>query len=217
MARKSTARKTPAPTKAPIVSVSDDMREAFKDYPDVALLERRLEHPDDPGSVPIYLKDDPRPSCDEVQHFAKARGKGSCPVCAVPFRRWKIRSVNSAMPNRLHGILHHKRYVKVRKDELMDPDLIPDLAAGTDEFVRRGEGGKIVVVKMPFPYYAAIKLRELAQRQERMSNAQKVKSDLADDAGSALGDEAGDSISKMSADFSRPRSTVQDELTGDPK
>lgn len=202
-------------TVAPTTALGKKLQDEFADFPDIALLERRLEHPEDPGSQPIYLKDDPKPSCDEVQHFAKAKGKSLCPICRVPFRRWKVRSVNSAMPNRLHGIIHTKRYVKVRKDELADPDQIADLVAGVDEFARRGEGGKIVLVKIPFMAYAAIKLRELDARMRRDRNPQNMKSDLADAAGSALGDEAGDSISKMQAEFSRPSSTIQDELNRD--
>ncbi len=205
-------------TNAPVATTAlgKKLQDEFADFPDIALLERRLEHPDDPGSTPIFLKDDPQPSCDEIQHFAKAKGKGVCPICRVAFRRWKVRSINSAMPNRLHGVIHNKRYIKVRKDELADPDQIADLVQnGLDEFARRGEGGKIVLVKMPFMAYAAIKLRELDARMRRDRNPQKMKSDLADAAGSALGDEAGETISKMQAEFSRPSSTIQDELNRD--
>src|SRR5581483_8878422 len=194
----------------PMSGVLDD----FADFPNVAVLERRLEHPDDPGSQPIYLKDDPRPACDELAHAWRAMSKTLCPVCKVPFRKWKIRTINAGMPNRLHSITHHKGYVKVMLDELADREQLADLASTTDQTVRRGENGKLVVVNMPFKAYALIKRKEYEQRKSREQSASAIKSDLADQAGQSLGDEAGETIHrKFVGTVEASRSTIQDEMT----
>lgn len=204
--------RTKTPTAPVRQTIAEQIHDEFADFPNVAVLERRLEHPGDPGSAPIYLLGETQPSCGEIQHFAKSKGKDVCVVCRVPFRRWYIRSINAGMPNRLHAVTYTKGYVKVLRSELADPDQISDLQAGLDEVARRGDGGKIVLAKIPFKAYAAIKLRELELRQSRERNAKKQQAELADAAGQALGDEAGDSISKMQATFSRTASTIQDEL-----
>lgn len=210
MPRKAVAVKPEPP---PVVS-GLNLGDEFADFPNIAVLERRLESPGDAGSEPIYLKDDPRPSCAEIQHFAKARGKSTCPVCRTPFRKWYVRSINAGVPHRLHHVTYSKGYVKVTIDELADKDQVSDLQpSGLDNVARRGDGGKIVLVKMPFMAYAKIKLRESSIRHDRMHSATRQKDELADAAGHAMGDEAGQTISRMRAEFTRPHSTVQDELT----
>lgn len=189
--------------------------EGFEDYPNVGVLERRLEHPEDPGSTPIYLSDEKRPSCGELSHVARSKGAAKCVICKTPFRRWYLRWINSSVPNRLHGIVFHKAYVKVTKDELVDVDQIADLAPSVDQTVRKGEKGQIVLVKIPFLAYAAIKAKERDRRSSRERSAKKVREDLADAAGASLGDEAGDSVSKMVTEFSRPASTAEAEMAED--
>lgn len=205
--------KTPKPKPATAAaSKTLAFTDQFKDFPNAHILERRLQNPDDPGTQPIYLRDDPRPACAEVQHFLKSGGKARCVVCKLPFRRWYLRWINSQVPNRLHSITFTKGYVKVMKDELADADQISDLAATVDQTVRRGEKGQGVLVKIPFAAYCQIKQAELARRDARDKSAKKVREDLADAIGSSLGDEAGESVSNMVAEFRRPRSTVQEEM-----
>lgn len=187
----------------------------FSDYPNVSVLERRLENPDDPGTLPIYLTDDPRPSCGEIQHYEASKHGAKCLRCKVPFRRWYVRWINSSVPNRLHAIVHNKGYVKVAKSELVDVDQIADLAPSLDDTVRKGERQQIVLVKIPFRAYAEIKRKEREKRSSRERNAKQVREDLADAAGASLGDEAGDTVSKFVTEFSRPTSTVESEMNDD--
>lgn len=184
----------------------------FADYPQIAILERRMESPDDPGTQPILLKDDPTPSCAELQHYAQSKGNRICVRCKVPFRKWYTRWINATVPNRLHGVEYNKGYVKVFVDELRNKDQVSDLAATLDQTVRRGEKGSGVLVKIPFPLYCEIKLKELGRRLARDKSAKLMRDDLADATGAALGDEAGDSVSKFVTEYKRPKSTVQEEL-----
>jgi hypothetical protein len=202
------AKTTPA---APKAGTLDD----FSDYPNVAVLERRMENPEDPGSMPIFLKDEPRPSCGELQHFARSNGAALCVRCKTPFRRWYVRWINSSVPNRLHAIVHNKAYVKVMKSELVDVDQISDLAPSVDDTVRKGEKGQIVLVKIPFRAYAAIKAKERERRGSRERSAKHVRDDLAESIGAQMGDEAGDAVSKFTTEFSRPASTVASEMAED--
>lgn len=188
-------RKTPAATyDAPRASVL----EKYQDFPGIKVLERRFEHPDLPGTLPIRLKDEP-------DHVSDADGAQ---------RKWYVRWINGGIDGRFAQATDALGYVPVRLEELQNPQAIAGLHSATDGLVRRGDRGVEVLVKMPLELYNEIKRRQQERRERRANNAKLVKQDLTESAGRDLGDEAGDSIHSglQVTAYHRRKTTLGDEM-----
>lgn len=152
--------------------------EKYKGFKGIAVLERRLNNPDLPGSLPIRLKDEPT-------YVQDPHGKR---------RLWYLRWINGGEAGRFSQVTDAMGYVPVRVDELQNQESVIGLAESKDGIVRRGDKGQEVLVKMPLELYTAIKSRQQDARHRRSRNAKLVKEDLANAAGRSLGSEAGDTI-----------------------
>lgn len=153
--------------------------EKFKDFKGIAVLERRLESPDLPGSIAIRLKDEPT-------YLQDPHGKK---------RIWYLRWINAAEGGRWSTVTDVMGYVPVHRDELQNPEAVVGMASDSkDGVVRRGDRGQEVLVKMPLELYTAVKSRQQDARTRRSRNAKLVKEDLANAAGASIGSQAGDTI-----------------------
>lgn len=185
------------------VAVGSALLEKFKDFPAIKILERRMESPDQPGSLPIRLRDEP-------SQLEDPQGKK---------RTWYLRWINAGQDGRYSQVVDAMGYVPVKTSELQNRDAVAGMFADktdADPVVRRGDRGQEVLVKMPLELYTAIKRKQRDLRERRSTNAKRVRSDLADAAGAQLGDEAGETIAKeFSIDVRRKRSTLGEEIGGD--
>jgi hypothetical protein len=190
-----------ARTAAPKAKPSS-LLEKFKDFEGIKVAERRLSQPDQPGSLPIRLKDEPS-QLEDPQGLK---------------RIWYLRWVNGGQEGRYAQITDGMGYVPVRVSELQNRDAITGIFRDkddTDPIVRRGDRGQEVLVKMPLELYNEIKRRQQEMRTRRGNNAKRVKADLADLAGAQLGDEAGETIAKgFSVEMRQRKSTLGAEIAG---
>lgn len=193
----------PRVTKPKPAGLSSALLEKYQDFPAIKILERRMESPDQPGSLPIRLKEEP-------SQLEDPQGKR---------RIWYLRWVNAGQDGRYAQVVDAMGYVPVHASELQNRDAVAGLFADkgdADPVVRRGDRGQEVLVKMPLELYTAIKRKQRDLRERRATNARRVKADLADAAGAQLGDEAGEMVSKdFSIDVRRRRSTLGEEIGGD--
>jgi hypothetical protein len=182
--------------KAPRVVPPDPVTllERFKDFPAIDVISRRFNDPNDPGSLPILLKDEDRHCCANSDHQLKLKsGATICPACKRPARKWYVRWFNLAQEGR-NAQMRGKGYVAVEVKELQDSDDVSDLFTGKDTAVRRGDRGQEILGKQPLELYLEIKRRQRLKRNEQAVNANRTRTQLAEAAGRALGDEAGQSI-----------------------
>lgn len=187
--------RTPAPVK---LADPSDLVARFKDFPGISVIERRLNDPNDPGSLPILLKDEAQGCCVNTDHQNKLKaGATHCHLCKRPARKWYVRFANTSQEGRWAQI-RSKGYVPVEVAELKDEQDVADLIHKTEAtgqtYVRRGDRGQEVLVKMPLELYNEIKRRQRAQREAALGSKAKMQADLAESAGSELGDEAGQMI-----------------------
>lgn len=190
---------TTAQTASTRVSSADTaLLEKYKDFPGIKVLERRIDHPDLPGSLPIRLKDEPT-------YLQDPQGKK---------RIWYLRWINGGEAGRFSQVTDAMGYVPVHRDELQNQDAVLGLSDSKDGIVRRGDKGQEVLVKMPLELYTRIKARQQDARTRRSRNAKLVKQDLANAAGRDLGSEAGDTIhDEFSVEVRRgKRTTIGEEL-----
>lgn len=165
-------------------AISAELLEKYKDFPGIRVIERRLENPDLPGSLPIRLKDEP----DFISDPKGAR------------RVWYVRWINTIQEGRWSQVVDAMGYVPVKVDELQNAQAIPGLSNSGDGIVRKGDKGYEVLVKMPLELYTDIKRRQQERRERRARNAKLVKEDLAnraaasEDAGGLGSSEAADTI-----------------------
>jgi len=135
------------------LKVSDEaLLDAFKDFENIAVAERRLTDPTLPNALPIRLKDEP-------EEHEDPRGVR---------RKWYLRWINLAMPNRHHIAQQSLGYAPVRWTELQTDDVISNPFKG-DEFVRRSEGGKEALMKMPMALYRRIKAKQHEKHARTMT------------------------------------------------
>lgn len=174
---------------------ADALLERFKDFPAIDIISRRFNDPNDPGSMPILLHDEDRNACVNSDHQNKIRaGATTCHLCKRPVRLWYVRFINTSQENRWSQI-RAKGYVPVLVSELYDEQDVSDLVkSGNDKYVRRGDRGQEILVKMPLELYMEIKKRQREMRKKDSLSARKVRRDLAEAAGRELGDEAGQTI-----------------------
>ena len=152
--------------------------EKYKDFEGIGVIERRMTHPELPGSLPIRLKGEP-------SHVQDPHGKK---------RAWCLRWINGTIDGRTSMITDSYGYVPVKWEELQNPQAVSGLSANTDGIVRRGDKGQEWLAKMPLDLYNEIKSRQRSAREKRTRNAKMVKEDLANAAGGQLGAEAGDTV-----------------------
>jgi hypothetical protein len=177
----------------------DDIIAKYKDFPGIKVLERRLAHPELPGSLPIRLKDEPTFVEDPA-------GKK---------RVWYLRWINGGLEGRTSQVLDGLGYVPVRVDEMQNEQMLGGAQKGDDGYVRRGDKGTEWLAKMPLELYTEIKRKQQESRERRNRNAKLVKQDLANAAGAAdgFGSEAGDMIhDDFTVEVTRSKSTYADEL-----
>ena len=212
MARVPNAKTEPAP-----LSITPDaLKEKFAAYPELQIWERHMLDPNDPGSLPILLKDDPSPACGDLGHALKAKPFAmKCPTCRIPFRLWYVRWGNLAEQERW-STLKHRGYIKVHVKDLRDVDEIAGLTdSKPDDMVTRGDKRGEALVKKPFGYYVESQ-REKERLLKARRNPKRVKSELAESAGRDIGDEAGQTIHDhlhIEQDI-RHKSTLAEELGG---
>ncbi len=167
-------KETAVATETPKASIL----EKYKDFEGIGVIERRLTHPELPGSLPIRLRDEPT-------HVQDPHGKK---------RKWYLRWINGAIDGRTSQITDVYGYVPVTFSDLQNPQAVSGLAQNTDGIVRRGDKGQEWLAKMPLDLYNEIKHRQREAREKRTRNTKLVREDLANAAGNALGAEAGDTI-----------------------
>lgn len=181
MADKKKTATAPAPT-------TSALKEVWADLPTIDILERRLQNPLPPASLPIRLVDEP--GIDVDPNGDK--------------RKWYLRWVNTAMPGRFHAITMGMGYVPVTWEELANKEDIADrfegVGPGIDRNVRRGEQGKDVLMKMPYAYYLRIKKKQ-QQMNEARNSPKAIKEQLQQEASLRLGQHAPDSVRDMPGDI----------------
>lgn len=189
--------------------------ERFKDYPAIDVISRRFNNPNDPGSLPILLKDESADACVNTDHQLVLRpGATQCQKCQRPARKWYVRFGNTGQEGRW-AQLRAKGYMPVDVGELMDSQDVADLVKGAgDSYVRRGDRGQEVLVKMPLELYLAVKRLQREQRDARMTSKASLTADLSEAAGHELGDEAGQTIHDggiQVESLTRSRTTLHEE------
>src|SRR5437660_9095993 len=108
--------KPPSPKPAAPTTKSA-LAERFKDYPALAVLERRWEDPRDSSAPPLLLKDEPAICCLNTEHWVKhgeriEDGLTKCPSCKLPLRNWYIRWINAGEEGRWSTV-KARGYVRV--------------------------------------------------------------------------------------------------------
>lgn len=210
------------PEPSPLPATPAGLLERFKDFPAIDVIERRLLDPNDPGSLPILLQDEADQCCVNSDHQNKLRaGATTCHLCHKPTRRWYVRFCNTSQEGRWAQI-RAKGYVPVELRELKDEqdvaDLVKNKEASGSVYVRRGDRGQEVLVKMPLELYNEIKRRQRATRASALSSRAKMQDDLAESAGRELGDEAGQMIHDGEIrveSMKRSRTTLAEEASGE--
>lgn len=172
-----------------------DLLARFKDFPAIEVLSRRFNDPNDPGSLPILLSDESPDSCTNTSHQFQLRPAATrCHLCKHPARQWYVRYFNLAQEGR-HAQMRQKGYVAVAIKDLQDSEDIADLyRSDKDAYVRRGDRGQEILGKMPLELFLYIKRQQHTHRMARATSRAQLTSDLAESAGTALGDEAGQSL-----------------------
>lgn len=182
----------------------EELKKFFKDYPEYKIWERRLADPNDPGTLPILLRDDPEKCCGDLGHALKAKSFAKiCPVCVhpdsgkrnLPFRRWYVRWGNLGEQERW-STLKSRGYIKTFVKDLRDADEISGLTdAKPEDLVTRGDRRSEVLVRKPFGFFVEEKREQARLRKARMT-PKRLKADVVENASSKFGDEAAESIHK---------------------
>lgn len=211
----------PAPKQAKALPLGDKaaLLERFKDYPAIAVIERRFSDPNDPGSLPILLADEDRHACLNTDHQAKLRENATtCFKCKKPLRKWIVRWVNTSIEERW-GQIKSKGYVPVEVKELNDTQDVSDLVqraeTSGETYVRRGDRGQEVLCKMPLELYIYLKRAQRESQKLRANSKKAMREDLAEAAGAELGDEAGDVLMGDGIKIDhmrRTRRSLEDEI-----
>jgi hypothetical protein len=209
----------PKPIKAkplPALSSSEDLLKRFADHPNIDVISRRFNNPDDPGSLPILLKDEDPHCCVNSDHQIRLRPAATkCHLCGQPARRWYVRWTNTSIEGRW-STMKSKAYTPVEIGDLADEADVADLVRGgpADKYARRGDRGQEILVKQPLEIYNHIKRLQRNKRDEQANSAHHLRAELAESAGAELGDEAGqlmhDGAIKVES-YTRSRTTLGEE------
>lgn len=168
------------------------LTELLKDYPAVDVLKRRFTDPHDPGSLPILLKDEPAACCMNSDHQrelpmgatqCRARDAETGKRCGKPARKWHIHTCNTAIEGRW-AQMKSKGYIPVLVEELQDTEDVSDLYRQKEEdgkmYVRRGDRGKEITMKIPIYAYNYINKMKLEERVRRSKSKAAQREDLAE-------------------------------------
>lgn len=137
----------------------------------VNVWERRMVNPGRESTTPITLKQD----------------------------GFTVRFVNTEVQGRFHRAVYDQGWEPVKVEELRDaPDML-GLTPATDGFVRRGERGQEVLMKIPTVVFKQIQRRKA---QLEIESLRKTKKNLAEAAARQYGANAGDWASGNSIDES---------------
>jgi hypothetical protein len=174
------------------LKVSDEaLLDAFKDFENIAVAERRLTDPNLPNALPIRLQDEP-------QEHEDPRGTR---------RKWYLRWINLAMPNRHHIAQQSLGYAPVKWTELQTADVISNPFKG-DEFVRRSEGGKEALMKLPMALYRRIKAKQHEKHQRTMTGRALKDSAIAAAHARGLSPEASENVGEIVGSIKVGRDTL---------
>lgn len=175
----------------------DAIAARFKDFPNIDVLTRRFTDPNDPGSLPILLKEEDPNCCVNSDHMNRLRpGATKCHLCKRPARIWYVRWFNLGQEGR-NSQMRVKGYEVVKRAQLRDDGDVADMYSDRSEkdvYVRRGDRGQEVLGYMPLEAYNQIKSRQRAAWNKTAFSAKKTREQIAQNAGNELGDEAGQSI-----------------------
>lgn len=190
-------QKATKPRDVPQTPVADLM-ERFKDYPAIDVVSRRLLDPNDPGSLPILLKDEAPQSCTNTDHQRVLRpGATKCHLCKLPARRWHVHYCNGDIPGRWSQ-MKAKGYLPVQVQELADKEDVADLVKQPEDngavYVRRGDRGREILMKIPLEIYTHVKTLQANRLRASMKNKAALRAELAERAGTELGSEAGEYV-----------------------
>lgn len=208
------ASTTPLAPQTPVA----DLMERFKDYPNFDVISRRLLDPNDPGSLPILLKDEAPQSCINTDHQRILRpGATKCHLCKLKARKWHVHYCNSDIPGRW-STMKAKGYLPVLVNELADTEDVADLHKQQEEtgqmYVRRGDRGREILMKIPLEIYTHVKTAQADRLRASMKNTKALRAELAERAGAELGDEAGEYIHRGGVQvesMTRERTTLGQE------
>jgi hypothetical protein len=174
------------------LKISDEaLLDAFKDFENIAVAERRLTDPALPNALPIRLKDEP-------EEHEDPRGTR---------RKWYLRWINLAMPNRHHIAQQSLGYAPVRWEDLQNIDAVSNPHKAT-EFVRRSEGGKEALMKMPMALYRRIKAKQHEQHKRTMTGKALRDSAVAAAHARGLSPEDSDNIGEVVGPIKIGRDTL---------
>lgn len=198
----------------------------FKDFPAIDVLTRRFLDPNEPGSLPILLKDEPSGACTNTDHqLALVAGKRACQArdkqtgrrCGLPMRTWHLHYCNGAIEGRW-AQMKAKGYIPVQVADLRDQEDVSDLVKQKEEsgeiYVRRGDRGKEILMKQPLEAYVYIKRKQADARTAQLKSKKALRDELAERAGAELGDEAGETIYRggiQVESMSRSKTTLGEE------
>lgn len=183
-----------APVGASVDALLDRMKALLPHMPS-EVISRRLENPNDPGSLPIFLKDEDPNACVNSDHMWRLKaGATTCHLCSRPARKWVVRWFNLAQEGR-NAQMRAKLYTQVEVAELREADDIADIYRSKDDtYVRRGDKGQEILCKQPLELFSLIKRKQRDLRNSQANSRAHLRATLADAAGTELGDEMGSMI-----------------------
>ncbi len=224
MPRRKVQTSGPAPKAARVAAPTnrEALLERFKDYAAIDVITRRFNDPNDPGSLPILLKDEPENACVNSDHQHRLKENATvCHLCKQPARKYVVRWVNTSIEGRW-GQIKSKGYVPVEVTELRDEQDVSDLVRQKESsgsvYVRRGDRGAEVLCKIPLELHNYIKRAQRAARAVQNNSKKRQQDELAESAGAELGDEAGQMIHDGEIrieSMKRTRTTMAEEAAGD--
>ncbi len=191
----------------------------FAGYPAIDVITRRFSDPNDPGSLPILLNDESPDACLSTDHQNQIRENATiCHKCKKPVRQWVVRWINTSIEGRW-GQIKSKGYVPVEvtslKDEQDVSDLVTRAETSGEVYVRRGDRGQEVLCKMPLELYVYLKRAQRESQRLRSNSKKALREELAEAAGTELGDEAGEALMGDGISIERMRRTrrsLEDEI-----
>ncbi len=200
---------------------SDDfaaaLKERFGEYPDVNVdsLLMRLNNPGRPGSAPILLKGESPDCCVNTDHQRKLKPRDTaCRFCKRPARLWFTYWTNTAIEGKW-SMMKALKYVPVHVPELLDSQDVADMVKNTaDDYVRRGDTGKEILMKQPLIAYHRIKAEQRALEMHKQRSASSRRATMAEDVGRELGDRAGSMIERGEIrvdEFREEQTTIGEE------
>lgn len=200
----------------------ESLLKRFEGFAAIDVIERRFNDPNDPGSLPILLKDEADGACVNSDHQYRMKEAATvCHLCKKPTRKWIVRWINTTIEGRW-GQIRSKGYVPVEIGELKDAHDVSDLVRQKEDegkvFVRRGDRGAEVLCKQPLEIYNYLKRAQRETQRARMNSKKAMTNDLAEAAGAELGDEAGQTIHDGGIaveSMTRTRRTLEEEMADD--